>query len=111
MAKDIETVRVTAIPWYSREHYPRILEMIPDREAAALVDTFNQWLAGAIRVERELQAKGRAVYRANIDPDEFEKWRCDLGMPCTADTLLEYALFIAAFRDDADLYATRELKH
>jgi hypothetical protein len=110
MAED-ETVRVTVIPWYSREHYPRILEIIPDKQAADLADTFEQWLADAIRFERELQAEGKAIYRANIDPDEFEKWCRDLdNKPRNADSLFQFAGFIAV-RDDADLHATRDPKH
>jgi hypothetical protein len=106
-----KTVRVTAIPWFCREHYPRILEMIPARQVTDLPDTFDQWLADAIRVERELQAEGKLVYRANIDPDEFEKWCRDLdNKPRNADSLFQFAGFIA-FRDDADLHATRDLKH
>ena len=54
------------IPWFRREDYERILNIMLD--AASLPRPYDAWREGAAAKERELQNDGFTVIRAIIEP-------------------------------------------
>ncbi len=64
-----KTVRATGMVWYREEDYSRVLEIMSDAEK--LSPTFQQWLAGAERGEREMKSRGFLIVRAMLDPEDF----------------------------------------
>ncbi|MDQ2762110.1 MAG: hypothetical protein M3Y22_01000 [Pseudomonadota bacterium] len=65
-------VSAVGIGWYKRADYPRILEVMDDRQV--LPETFDKWQRKAENLERDVKAKGMIVIRAHIDPEEFVAW-------------------------------------
>jgi hypothetical protein len=65
-------VDVVGIPWYTRERYPQILEIMDD--AAALPVSYDDWLTDATDTADELRRQGVAVVPADIDPKTFLSW-------------------------------------
>lgn len=64
----------TGVAWYRKEDYPRIREIIRDRD---LPPTHAEWLTQAESEERELQSEGKVVARIVADPEEFFSWCMD----------------------------------
>ena len=60
------------LPWYSRAHYPRVLEVMVDREL--LPDSYDHWLARAERAIERARAMGLPTLKAHLDPDHFLAW-------------------------------------
>ncbi|MGZ3309798.1 MAG: hypothetical protein ACXU8R_14870 [Xanthobacteraceae bacterium] len=69
-------VRTLGIPWYRREDYPRILEIMEDARILPL--TFDEWQRKAEGVEH---ISGAPAVRVMIDPDEFLAWCAREGRP------------------------------
>ena len=62
-------VSAVGMPWYEREDYPRILEIMED--AHKLPRTHDEFVKALQTGERQLKASGHVVVRAVIKPDEF----------------------------------------
>jgi hypothetical protein len=58
--------------WFLREDYPRILEIMVDRDE--MHDNYDQWLADTERAELHLVLEGCKVRRIVIDPQQFPAW-------------------------------------
>lgn len=69
---NLPRTRGIGIPWYRRDNYRRVLEVMIDRDI--LPRTFDKWLGLAEKAERRLQKEGHIVLRASLDADEFVKW-------------------------------------
>ncbi|MCG6203672.1 hypothetical protein LPW26_03400 [Rhodopseudomonas sp. HC1] len=67
-----QPIRAMGIPWYERDSYDRILQVMQD--AHVLPATFEDWQQLARKVERTGQSSGTIVVRAVINPDEFVAW-------------------------------------
>jgi hypothetical protein len=65
-------IRGMGIPWYRREDYPRVLDIMADRDS--LPPTFEVWRKLAGQVESDAKRRGLVVVRAVIDPDTFVAW-------------------------------------
>lgn len=64
--------KFVGFPWYTREDYPRVLEVMAD--AARLPRTFDAWEAKAQQgVQAELD-KGRIPVKAELKADLFVAW-------------------------------------
>jgi hypothetical protein len=87
-------IRALGIPWYRREDYPRILEIMADREV--LPPTFNEWRKRASQVEGGAKAQGMIVVRAVIDPDKFSDWCRARGLDIDARARTSFANDLAA---------------
>lgn len=66
------TIRAMGIGWYTREDYPRILQVMDDGEK--LPDTYDHWIKAAETGEKQFKQSGATVFRAYIYPDEFLTW-------------------------------------
>ena len=64
--------RRIGLPWYSREDYPRIRDMMIDRHN--LAPTYDAWLAAAENNEDVGRQAGLQVVRITIEPDAFARW-------------------------------------
>lgn len=62
----------TGIPWYRREDYPRILEIM--RDGDGLPGTYEEWEQLAEQAEREFGRPLAPAIRVYIDPDQFVTW-------------------------------------
>jgi hypothetical protein len=69
--------------WYQREDYPRIREIMVDRDK--MHDTYDEWLADFERGELALVLEGHKVVRIVIDPREFPAWCLARGLSPSAD--------------------------
>lgn len=67
-----EPARRIGLPWYRREDYPRIREMMADRHN--LAPTYESWLAAAENNETVGREAGLHVSRIIIEPDDFARW-------------------------------------
>jgi hypothetical protein len=70
--------RRIGLPWYSRENYPTIREMMSDRHN--LAPAYDQWLAAAENNERVGEQAGLEIVRVLIDPGSFAQWCAEKGL-------------------------------
>jgi hypothetical protein len=71
-------VRRIGLPWYSREDYLRIREMMTDPHN--LAPTYESWLAAAENNETVGLEAGLQITRIMIEPDEFTRWCMEKGV-------------------------------
>jgi hypothetical protein len=83
----------TPFPWYDRATYPKILEVMADRDL--LPKTYDQWLKQAERVLEKSRRDGQRPIRAHIDPHKFVAWCQDNDWPADSMARLAYAGYIA----------------
>jgi len=74
---DTPTRRI-GLPWYRREDYPRIRDMMDDRHN--LAPTYDAWLAAAENNESVGRSAGLIVTRIMIEPDAFAGWCAEKGV-------------------------------
>lgn len=76
-------VRAVGLPWYLRQDYPRILDIMEDAEN--LPATWFEWNKKAERHQRDAERQGHIVIRAVIDPDDFPDWCRTRGLNVDAE--------------------------
>jgi hypothetical protein len=64
--------RIIGLPWYRREDYLAIREMVADPHV--LASTYEQWLAAAQNNETVGLQAGLEIVRVMIDPKKFKAW-------------------------------------
>ena len=64
--------RIIGFCWFHRDGYADARAMMADPEI--LFDTFDEWLAAAKKIEREVTARGEKVVRIRFDPAAFLLW-------------------------------------
>ena len=87
-------VSALGMPWYEREDYPRILEIMAD--ADKLPDTHADFVKRAELGERQLKSQGHIVVRAVIKPDEFAGWCAVRGLKLDAQARMRFGSEAAA---------------
>lgn len=70
--------RRIGLPWYSREDYPRIRDMMIDPHN--LAPTYDAWLAAAENNEDVGRQAGLQILRITIEPDSFARWCAEKGV-------------------------------
>ncbi len=88
-----QPIRATGIPWYFRQDYARILEIMED--AHLLPPTYDMWRKKAEGLERDMKSKGMVVVRAEVDPQEFPRWCAARGLHVDADARSRFASEVA----------------
>jgi hypothetical protein len=63
---------VVGIPWYSRESYAGVVEVMADRRH--LPARFEEWLARAERNVKDYETQGLTIKRVQIDARIFLQW-------------------------------------
>jgi hypothetical protein len=82
------TPRRIWLPWYSREDYPRIRDMMIDRHNIA--STYDAWLAAAENNENVGHQAGLQISRIMIEPDKFAKWCREKGLEPDSAARIKY---------------------
>ena len=82
-------VRAIGMAWYTRQDYPRILEIMEDAEK--LPPSYFAWSKAAERGKREAERQGQIVIRAIIDPDDFSLWCRARGLNVDAEARMRFA--------------------
>lgn len=72
-----EPARRIGLPWYRREDYQRIREMMADRHN--LAPTYESWLAAAENNETVGREAGLHVSHILIEPEAFARWCTERG--------------------------------
>lgn len=86
--------RVVGLVWYTRENYPRILDVMEDRDV--LPDTFDDWQHRAEEGRKKLFSQGFAVLKVQLDADEFVAWCRARALHVDASSRSAYANEAAA---------------
>lgn len=86
-------VSAVGIPWYAREDYRAILEVMTD--ADKLPKTFEAWRERAEELERQIKSRGHIVVRAAIKPQEFSAWCIARGLNVDANARNLFAAGVA----------------
>jgi hypothetical protein len=81
--------RRIGLPWYRREDYSRIREMMSDRHN--LAPTYDQWLAAAENNESVGRQAGLDIVRVVIEPDAFARWCGEKGIEPASAARMDYA--------------------
>ncbi len=99
----------TGISWYRKRDYEALLSVFVD--AASLPRTYDEWLAKAMELEREVKRRGSRVIRAYVDPIEFPKWCRTTGHKTDASGRVAYGSSIcAATLSDERAASTKKTK-
>jgi len=83
----------TAFPWFDRESYPHILEVMVDHDL--LPPSYDRWLKQAQRVLEKARRDGLKPIRAHVDPDRFLAWCAENGWAPDGMARLAYAGYVA----------------
>jgi hypothetical protein len=86
--------RRIGLPWYSREDYPRIRDMMIDRHN--LAPTYDTWLAAAENNENVGRQAGLQISRIMIEPDTFAKWCTEKGFEPDSAARIKYVAEMSA---------------
>jgi len=81
------------MPWYTRDNFQRVREVMVDRDK--LHDTFDQWEKAAKQGEANLKAGGKIVVRANLDADKFAAWCAERDLETNASARNQFAAEVA----------------
>ena len=93
-------VLAVGIPWFKREDYPRILEIMTD--AHGLHETYDGWREAAEALERRMSSEGHIAVRAEINPDEFLGWCRANGLKADSKARARFASWVASRRVKED---------
>ena len=61
-----------ALAWYSEAEWHKLKAIAADPEA--LDETYEAWLAGAKKLERQLHDQGQHAHRIPLDVDALARW-------------------------------------
>ena len=86
--------RRIGLPWYSREDYPRIRDMMIDRHN--LAPNYDAWLAAAENNENVGRQAGLQISRTMIEPDTFAKWCTEKGLEPDSAARIKYVAEMGA---------------
>ncbi|WP_457090149.1 hypothetical protein [Microvirga sp. P5_D2] len=81
--------RIIGLPWYRREDYPAIRQMMADPHVLAPV--YDQWLAAAENNESVGRQAGLEIARIMIVPEEFKAWCLAQGVEPDSAARTKYA--------------------
>ena len=84
---------VAGIPWYHKEDYEELRSVFEDGDT--LHETYEEWLASAESIERQLLGEGVSVVRVNIRLTEFSRWCASHGYRLNGKARSEYASWMA----------------
>jgi hypothetical protein len=97
----------TPFPWFDRESYPRVLEVMLDSDL--LPQSYDRWLKQAQRVLEKARREDQRPIRAHIDPDRFLQWCDENGSPPDGMVRLSYAGYVARLSLLPDETGTRRV--
>jgi len=83
-----ETKRKIALPWYNRDDYPDIRNMMADRHN--LAPSYELWLAAAENNESVGKQAGLEIERILIEPLSFSRWCAANGLEPDSAARMRY---------------------
>ena len=92
-SRDGPRLNGTPFPWFDRESYPHVLEVMVDRDL--LPPSYDRWLKQSQRVLEKARRDGLKPIRAHIDPDRFLAWCGENGWAPDGMARLAYAGYAA----------------
>jgi hypothetical protein len=92
-SRDSPRLNGTSFPWFDRESYPHVLEVMVDRDL--LPPSYDRWLKQSQRVLEKARREGQKPIRAHIDPDRFLVWCAENHCEPDGMARLAYAGYIA----------------
>jgi hypothetical protein len=84
-----------AIPFYTRDNFVKIAALLPD---ADWPKTYEEWLKKTEMGERGIKLSGNVPVRVNVEPAAFEAWCKDNKQPIVRNSILNFCLFILAWK-------------
>jgi len=87
-------ISAAGIPWYRREQYARVLEVMED--ANLLSPTYDEWLERAEQAFKRVERQGVIAHKVEIDPETFPIWCRARGLNVNADARIQFANHHAA---------------
>jgi hypothetical protein len=92
-SRDAPRLNGTPFPWFDRESYPHVLEVMVDRDL--LPPSYDRWLKQSQRVLEKARRDGQKPIRAHIDPDRFLAWCAEHDYTPDSVARLAYAGHVA----------------
>jgi len=89
--KGNKTQRVFGLAWFSKDDWPRLLEISEDREN--LEETYEEWHLNAERAINDLKKNGVHIKKVNANPDEILIWCNKQGIPVNGDGRARFAAY------------------
>lgn len=86
-------ISAQGVPWYRRQDYPRVLEVMED--AHLLPKTFDKWLHLAEKALQKAADRGVVPVKAHIDPESFVTWCRERGLNVNAAARIQFAATVA----------------
>lgn len=82
-----------SIAWFDAEQWQKLKEIADD--ADALDSSYEKWLAGAKKLERQLHEQGMHAHRIMLETDALAKWCAARKRPLNSEARSEYAAALA----------------
>jgi len=89
---------VAGIAWYRPEQWSLMLSLIPDPEV--FPRTYEEWLARASDMLRELSKQGVVVQKVDVDLKALLAWAAEQGRVPDGAARAEYAQHLTGRADD-----------
>ena len=83
---------VFGIAWHRSEQWFLMVSLIPDPEV--IPKTHEEWLAKAMKLERELTRKGITAVRIDVEPKALLDWAAKEKRPADGAARAAYALLL-----------------
>jgi hypothetical protein len=82
-----------AIAWFNETEWQKLKEVADDKDA--LDETYDEWLVGIERQERQLHDAGHHAHRISLDVDKLVRWCKARNRPLNGEARSSYAAAIA----------------
>jgi hypothetical protein len=82
-----------AIAWFDETQWLKLKEVADD--ARELDASYDQWLAGVKKLERQLHDQGMHAHRIMLDVDALAKWCTARKRPLNGEARADYATALA----------------
>jgi hypothetical protein len=82
-----------ALAWFEAEEWQKLKEVAHDQDK--LDATYEKWLAGIERLERQLHEAGQHVHRIYLDVDRLVRWCKARNRPVDSEARTEFAAALA----------------
>lgn len=82
-----------ALAWFTADEWQKLKEVADDKEQ--LGETYEKWVAGIARLERQLHDAGQHVHRIPLDVDKLARWCKARNRPLNGEARSAFAAALA----------------
>lgn len=82
-----------ALAWFDETEWQKLKAIADDKEQ--LDESYEKWLAGAKRAERQLHEAGQHAHRIMLDVDTLIRWCAARKRPIDGEARAAYAMALA----------------